>query len=65
MAARALGSLTRTLRELNELLGRHSATVVDDDPPPEDIDEFRNELARRINAFVASRTAGDTETGQT
>jgi hypothetical protein len=65
LAARALGSLTRTLRELNALLGQHSATVVDDDPPPEDIDEFRNELARRINAFVASWTAGDTGTGQT
>src|SRR4029077_17287564 len=30
----------------------------DDDDMPADIDEFRNELARRINAFVDSRTGG-------
>jgi hypothetical protein len=27
----------------------------DDDPVPENIDEFRNELARRINRFVAEQ----------
>jgi hypothetical protein len=66
MAARALGSLTRTLRDLEELLGQHPMKVPDDDPPPEDIDEFRNELARRIRAFVASRTeqVGDVGAGQ-
>jgi hypothetical protein len=62
-AVRTLSSLTRTLRELNELLSQHqqrdaSARICDCDMP-EDIDEFRNELARRIEAFVASRTAED------
>jgi hypothetical protein len=57
MAARALGSLTRTLRELNDLLERHPVKAVDDDPPPEDMDEFRNELARRIENFVAAHEA--------
>ena len=34
----------------------------DEDDPPQDIDAFRLALARRIDAFVASRTdAGDAE----
>jgi len=54
--ARALGTLTRTLRELNALLAQHPAPVAaDEDPIPEDIDEFRHELARRIRAFIAAR----------
>jgi hypothetical protein len=63
-AGRALSSLTRTLRELNALLAQHNArpgTAFDDDMP-EDIDAFRLDLARRIDAFVESRTgdgAGD------
>jgi hypothetical protein len=65
-AARALAALTRTLRELNELLSAHRAAAgrpaADDDDMPEDIDAFRNELARRIDAFVASRT-GDAVDG--
>jgi hypothetical protein len=70
--ARMLAVLARAMRELtavdalNRDLERAStatdnpsnAPVVDDDPPPDDIDEFRNELARRIEAFVASRTDG-------
>jgi hypothetical protein len=66
-AGRALSSLTRTLRELNTLLGEQQARtpagrICDCDDTPEDIDEFRRELARRIRAFVASRT-GETEAG--
>ena len=54
--ARALGTLTRTLRELNALLAQHQArSAYDDDNMPEDIDAFRDELARKIDAFVASR----------
>ncbi len=54
--ARALGTLTRTLRELNALLAQHQArSAYDDDDMPEDIDAFRDELARKIDAFVASR----------
>ena len=54
-AARALSSLTRTLRELNGLLGQHRVPAPDDEGP-EDIDEFRRELARRMRAFVDART---------
>jgi hypothetical protein len=54
--ARALAALTRTLRELNGLLGQQQASQApaadDGDEPPKDIDEFRLELARRIHAFV-------------
>jgi len=60
-AARALGSLTRTLRELTSLLSQQQAPATskgdDYDDMPEDIDAFRDALARRIEAFVASREA--------
>jgi hypothetical protein len=55
--ARTLGALMRTLRELNALLSQHplrSASEYDD--IPEDIDEFRERLARRIEAFMESRS---------
>jgi hypothetical protein len=55
-AARALASLTRTLRELNTLLSQHRAPAAYDDDMPEDIDAFRLDFARRIELFVASRT---------
>ena len=64
-AARALSSLTRILRELNGLLGQHQASRGDanrGDPVPEDIDEFRRQLARRMDAFVEART-GKTKDG--
>jgi hypothetical protein len=60
-AGRALSSLTRTLRELNALLSQHPAPHVPYDDMPEDIDAFRNELARRIRAFVAARRAARAE----
>ena len=54
--ARALGALMRTLRELNALLAQQPLPAAPyDDDMPENIDAFRNELARQINAFVASR----------
>jgi hypothetical protein len=47
----------RTLRELNALLSQHPLRAAGDyDDMPEDIDAFRLELARRIRAFVASRS---------
>jgi hypothetical protein len=64
-AARALAALTRTLRELNGLLGERQASAgrcEHCDDLPEDIEAFRDELARRIDAFVASRT-GTAEAG--
>jgi len=54
-AARALGSLTRTLRELNALLSQRQAAVADDDEVPRDINEFRLAMARRIEAFIARK----------
>jgi hypothetical protein len=57
-AARTLTSLTRTLRELNGLLGQQQpgAGRVCTCDMPEDIDAFRIDLARRIDAFVAANT---------
>jgi hypothetical protein len=64
--ARALGALTRTLRELNALLAQHPPRAdEDDDPVPEDIDEFRYELARRIRAFIAARRDNNSGGGAT
>ncbi|MGE0062849.1 MAG: hypothetical protein AB7T86_12325 [Xanthobacteraceae bacterium] len=66
-AARTLASIARTLRELSLMNragdvstgeGPEAATDHDDDPVPRDLDEFRRELARRINAFVEDRTGG-------
>ena len=66
--ARTLASLTRTLKEVNRLheaaagtggaksVAARTAADTDDDDMPRDIDEFRRELTRRIDAFVASRT---------
>ncbi len=50
-AGRTLSALTRTLRELNGLLAQHRAEA-DDDDTPEDIDEFRRDLARRLQGLV-------------
>ena len=59
-AARALAALTRTLRELKGLLAQHPADRPACDcersHTPEEIDAFRIELTRRINAMVDQRT---------
>jgi hypothetical protein len=55
--ARTLSSLTETLQKLQRLQCTLPETELkDDDDMPVDIDEFRRELARRIRAFVESRT---------
>jgi hypothetical protein len=57
--ARTLATLTDTLQKLQRLQCAVPASGSLYDIPA-DIDEFRNELARRIEAFVASRIdAGD------
>ena len=53
--ARTLSTLTDTLQKLQRLQCAVPANGPDYDIPA-DIDEFRNELARRIEAFVESRT---------
>jgi hypothetical protein len=63
-AARALASLTRTLRELNGLLGQCQAAANEPDPSrPRDLDELRTVLARRMHAFVEERTRQRAATG--
>lgn len=63
--ARALAGIARTLREVALLIKPEQVTPpheADDDPIPRDIDAFRDELARRIEAFVAAeRAAADRE----
>ena len=65
--ARTLAIVAKTLRELS-IVDEAKETCkgrkrppdddTDDDPVPRDINEFRRELARRINALVDSRTGG-------
>ena len=55
--ARTLATLTQTLQALARLRGGAASNAgSDDDDMPADIDDFRNELARRIRGFVQSRT---------
>ena len=61
-AARTLAILTRTLNEVKRMRVAAAKDVLpasardsDDDRMPRDRDEFRQEVARRIDAFVASR----------
>lgn len=58
--ARTLATLTQTLHALARLRGGLAPDTGSDhdDNMPADIDEFRHELARRIRAFVQSRTGG-------
>jgi hypothetical protein len=54
--ARTLSSLTETIQKLRRLQCAVPQSGPHDDDIPADIDEFRTELARRIEAFVASRS---------
>ena len=58
--ARTLAILIQAMRALKAMRGGAPETTTtvddDDDDMPADIDEFRRDLARRIDAFVASRT---------
>ena len=54
--ARTLASLARALKELKQLDARRTEpSGLQCDDMPRDIDEFRRELARRMDALVASR----------
>lgn len=53
--ARTLTALTRTLRELTTLSNEHP---VDDGPA--NLDEFREQLARKIDNLIARRNEGKT-----
>jgi hypothetical protein len=53
---RRLAILTQTLKVLRDIPAAPPPTgYPDDDDMPRDLDAFREELARRIDAFVASR----------
>ena len=54
--ASTLARLTETLQKLQRLQCATPQTGPYDDDMPADIDEFRRDLARRIDAFVESRT---------
>lgn len=63
-SARTLASLARALKEVMRLAAPDESADADadDDPVPRDLDEFRRELARRIEALAgdtAAETAGD------
>jgi hypothetical protein len=60
-AARTLTSLTRTLRELNELLKQYPAPAAD--RGRKDNGAFIQELVRRMDAFAARRKANDQQEG--
>jgi hypothetical protein len=59
--ARTLASLTQTLLVLQRLRAsapQPAGATHDDDDMPRDLDEFRRELARRIEAWAANRNDG-------
>jgi hypothetical protein len=69
--ARALAVLVKTLRDLAAFDEANPAAQTrtdsdDDDYDPRDMDEFRRELARKMDAIIARRTervSGDSESG--
>jgi hypothetical protein len=61
--ARTLSTLTQTLHALQRLRSGTTPDLDDDDDMPRDIDAFRRDLARRIDAFVASRTERSDDDG--
>jgi hypothetical protein len=65
-SARTLASVSRALREVAALNRSDEAPPADetsDDSAPRDIDAFRDELARRIHAFIDARQATDSGSG--
>ena len=60
ITARTLARLTATLRDLQHMQRATPQPTGPDayDDMPADLDEFRNELARRIRAFFAARRGG-------
>jgi hypothetical protein len=57
--ARILATLSRTVQEIVATAeGDTRADAADDDPIPDDIDEFRYQLARRIRGFIEARRQG-------
>jgi len=57
--ARALGVLSKVLRDLSTCDATEGEQQPHDDTGPRDIDEFRRELIRQMDDLVARRAAGD------
>ncbi len=56
---RILAMISRTVQDIQASAeGQTSSDETDDDDVPGDIDEFREELARRIRSFVDAKRAG-------
>jgi hypothetical protein len=55
---------SRVLSALAPAAGTGNADKTDDDPVPEDIDEFRYEVARRIRGFIEAHQAQQAEAEQ-
>ena len=61
---RILAMISRTVQEIQASAeGQTSSDETDDDAVPGDIDEFREELACRIRAFVGAKRGGTGGTG--
>lgn len=60
---RMLAMLAKTLRELSAHDESNTESTDDNDDGPRDIDEFRRDLARRIDAFVESRVGAGLSDG--
>jgi hypothetical protein len=63
---RMFGAVVRALRDLSAFdpaAGEGGKPATDPDPIPENIDEFRRELARRIHALVDAAEARKAEEG--
>lgn len=57
--ARALGALSKVLRDLSAFDATGTSEQAHDDSGPRDIDEFRRELIRQMDDIVARRAARD------
>jgi len=53
---RILATISRTLQEIQATAEGQTRDEADHDAVPGDIDEFREELARRIRGFIEART---------
>jgi hypothetical protein len=65
-SARTLAAVARTLQEMAAITTPDEGAPpdeADDDPVPRDIDEFRNELARRIHALIDAQSDDESEDG--
>lgn len=56
--ARTMSALVRILRDLNDIDAKDGGEPAHDDHGPRDIEDFRRDLARRMDEIAARRTDG-------